>query len=61
MFLRLVETHLRLVKERGSSVIHIRDIPRLARSLGMDEEDFKDELRQKMRDLRDIFLEFLGD
>ncbi len=60
MFLRMVETHLRLLKERGSSVIGIADMSKLARSLGMEEEEFKEEVRTKMRTLREVFLEFLG-
>lgn len=60
MFLRMVETHLRLVKERGSSVVHPEDIPRLARSLNMEEEEFEEELKKSMKSLREIFLEFLG-
>ncbi len=59
MFLRMVETHLRLIKERGSSVIQNSDIPRLAKSLGMEGEDFVEELNRKRKILRDIFLEFL--
>ncbi len=60
MFLRLTETHLRLIKERGSSVIHPEDVPRIARSIGSDPEEFREELRKRMGTLRDIFLEFLG-
>ncbi len=60
MFLRLTETHLRLIRERGSSVVQPDDIPKIARSLGMDREEFEEELRRDMRVLREIFLEFLG-
>ncbi|WP_457634740.1 hypothetical protein, partial [Persephonella sp.] len=61
MFLRLGETHLRLVKERGSSVIQPGDLPKLARSLNMEEEDFSYELNRNMKILREVFLEFLGE
>lgn len=60
LFLRQVETHLRLLKEGGSSVIHRQDVPRLARSLNMDEAEFVEDLKKSMRILRDTFLEFLG-
>ncbi len=60
MFLRLVETHLRLIKERASSTVHTQDIPKIAKSLDMDEEEFRDELRKNMKVLREVFLEFLG-
>jgi len=60
MFLRLVETHLRLIKERGSSVLQGRDFERVGKSLGMEGEELKEELRVKMKTLREIFLEFLG-
>ncbi len=59
MFLRLAETHLRLIKERASSVLKTDDLPKVARSLGMDEEEFREELRKNMKTLREIFLEFL--
>ena len=60
LFLRLTETHLRLVKERGSSVLSKEDMPKIARSLGMSCEEFEDELKKSMRTLREVFLEFLG-
>ncbi len=60
MFLRQVETHLRLVKERGSSVLQRQDFPGLARSMNLEEEEFEEELRKSMEILRDTFLEFLG-
>jgi glutamate-ammonia-ligase adenylyltransferase len=60
MFLRTVETILRLSKERGGSVLHDRDIPRIARFLNMDREDFTQELRRNQHILREAFLEFLG-
>ncbi|RLJ70446.1 glutamate-ammonia-ligase adenylyltransferase [Hydrogenivirga caldilitoris] len=60
MFLRLVETHLRLVKERGSSVLSREDIPKIARSLNMKEGDFEEELSKSMKILREVFLEYLG-
>ncbi len=60
MFLRLVETHLRLMKERSSSVLGPSDMLKVAMSLGMEEESFKEELKKNMRALREVFLEFLG-
>ena len=59
MFLRLVETHLRLMKERGTSVLREQDIPAVANSLGMDEKEFKEELKEKMKKLREVFNSFL--
>lgn len=59
MFLRLVETHLRLMKERGTSVLTEQDIPKVATSIGMDEERFRKELKKRMEKLRDTFNKFL--
>ena len=61
MFLRLVETHLRLIKERASSVLDSRTMPKVALSLGMDEGEFEEELKKNMKSLREVFLEFIGD
>ncbi len=60
IFLRIVETILRLSKERGSSILTDRDIPRVARFLDMDTEDFHQELKKHRQILRETFLEFLG-
>ncbi len=60
MFLRLVETHLRLMKERGTSVLTPQDVPRVALSLGMEEEEFRERLREEMKKMRETYLEFLG-
>ena len=60
MFLRLVETHLRLIKERASSVLQKEDFQRVAKTLDMEGSELKEELRVKMGKLREIFLEFLG-
>ncbi len=60
MFLRMVETHLRLIKERGSSVLQGRDFERVAVSLGMEEEELREELRIRMSNMREVFLEYLG-
>lgn len=59
MFLRLTETHLRLIKERGTSVLKEQDIPAVANSLGMDEKEFREELKEKMAKLREVFNYFL--
>ena len=59
MFLRLTETHLRLIKERGTSILSEQDIPKVATSLGMDREEFKKVLKERMRRLREIFNSFL--
>ncbi|NPA33276.1 MAG: bifunctional [glutamate--ammonia ligase]-adenylyl-L-tyrosine phosphorylase/[glutamate--ammonia-ligase] adenylyltransferase [Aquificae bacterium] len=60
MFLRLVETNLRLIKERGTSVLTKEDLPKLASSLGMSEEEFERELKERMKKLREVFNEFLA-
>ncbi|MDQ7081871.1 MAG: hypothetical protein Q9N34_01900 [Aquificota bacterium] len=60
MFLRRTETHLRLLKERGSSVIRREDIPALARSMNLEADEFKEEIRKSTHILRETFLEFLG-
>ncbi len=60
MFLRLVETRLRLSKEGGGSVMGKLDAQTLASSLGMDAEEFWDEVRQSMKRLRDTFLEIFS-
>ncbi len=60
MFLRLVETHLRLIKERASSVLHREDFNRVARTLGMKGDELREELNVKMGKMRETFLEFLG-
>ena len=60
MFLRMAETHLRLVKEVGGSFMKNTDIPKVARSMGMEEDEFHERLRVHMKTLRDVFLEFLG-
>lgn len=60
LFLRLVETHLRFLKERGSSLLTKGDIPRVATSLGMTPDELEDQLLRRMGTLREVFLEFLG-
>ncbi|GAB6065341.1 bifunctional [glutamate--ammonia ligase]-adenylyl-L-tyrosine phosphorylase/[glutamate--ammonia-ligase] adenylyltransferase [Aquifex pyrophilus] len=60
MFLRLVETHLRLIKERGTSVIKEEDIPALSLSVGMREGEFREKLRESMRVLRETFNRYLS-
>ncbi len=60
MFLRLVETQLRLLKERGSSVLKLQDAKKIANSLNMEEDEFLEEIRKNMRTLREIFLDVLG-
>ncbi|WP_340695292.1 glutamine-synthetase adenylyltransferase [Hydrogenobacter thermophilus] len=57
MFLRLVETRLRLSKERGTSVLSAQDITRVANSLSMDRDEFLEDLKLRMKDMREIFLE----
>jgi len=56
MFLRLVETKLRLSKERGTSVMSPRDRAIIASSLNMDEEEFLNKLSKNMEILRAMFL-----
>ncbi len=60
MFLRLVETHLRLIKERGVSVIKEEDIPILSLSVGMNEQQFKEKLLKSMNTLRETFNRYLS-
>ncbi|AAC07604.1 glutamate ammonia ligase adenylyl-transferase [Aquifex aeolicus VF5] len=60
MFLRLVETHLRLSKERGTSVLSEQDIPKVALSLGMKPEELKESIKEKMKKMREVFNEFLA-
>ncbi len=60
MFFRLVETKLRLSKERGTSVLTPQDIPKVAVSLNMEKDELLEELRNRMREMRDIFLEVLS-
>ncbi len=57
MFLRLVETRLRLSKERGTSVLTPQDAPKVASSLNMEKEEFLETLKASMGELREIFLE----
>ncbi len=56
MFLRLVETKLRLSKERGTSVISPRDKAIIASSLNMEEDEFLKILNERMETLRGMFL-----
>ncbi|NPB06206.1 MAG: glutamine-synthetase adenylyltransferase [Aquificae bacterium] len=60
LFLRRVETHLRLSKERGTSVLTPQDLPRVALSMGLEPETFEKELKRKMKALRRAFEEFLA-
>ncbi|MFN7064836.1 MAG: glutamine-synthetase adenylyltransferase [Aquificaceae bacterium] len=57
LFLRLVETRLRLSKESGGSLLSPQDIKRVANSLGMGGEDLEERIRESMRRLREVFLE----
>jgi len=59
IFLRQVETHLRLLRESGGSVVRKRDIPVLARSFGIEEEEFEEDLKRARKILRESLLEFL--
>ncbi len=61
IFLRAVETVLRLSKETGSSALRDKDFPRISRFLSMDEEEFSQQLRRNRQILRETFLEFLGE
>ncbi|RMH79648.1 MAG: glutamine-synthetase adenylyltransferase [Acidobacteria bacterium] len=60
LFLRLVETRLRLSRERPGSVIGPQDTWRVASSMGMSPEELKDRLKQTMKSMREIFLEVFG-
>ncbi|MFN3870157.1 MAG: glutamine-synthetase adenylyltransferase [Aquificaceae bacterium] len=55
IFLRLVETRLRLSKESAGSLLSPQDIKRVGNSLGM--EDLEDRIKESMKKLREIFLE----
>lgn len=57
MFLRLVETRLRLSKERGVSTLTQQDIKMVASSLGRDEKELFEEIKERMMETRGIFLE----
>ncbi|MEJ5338632.1 MAG: glutamine-synthetase adenylyltransferase [Aquificaceae bacterium] len=56
-FLRLVETRLRLSKERAGSLLGPQDMKRVASSLGMQTEELQEKVMGSMKRLRDIFLE----
>ncbi len=56
-FLRLVETRLRLSKERAGSLLGHQENKRVASSLGMQEDELKEKVADSMRKLREIFLE----
>ncbi len=60
MFLRLVETRLRLSRESGGSVMSRLDAGALASSLGMEGDEFWDEVKHSMRRLRDAFSEIFS-
>ena len=59
IFLRQVETHLRLLRESGGSVVRNQDIPVLARSFDVEEEEFLEDLKRSRKVLREALLEFL--
>ena len=56
-FLRLVETRLRLSKERAGSLLGPQESKKVASSLGMQEEELKEKVADSMKRLREIFLE----
>ncbi len=56
-FLRLVETRLRLSKERAGSLLGPQEGKRVASSLGMQEDELKEKVADSMKRLREIFLE----
>ena len=57
IFLRLVETRLRLSKERAGSLLGPQESKRVASSLGMQVEELQEKVGQSTRRLREIFLE----
>ncbi len=57
MFLRLVETRLRLSKEKAGSVLGPQELKRVASSLGMHSEELQERIMESMRRLREAFLE----
>lgn len=57
IFLRLVETRLRLSKESGGSFLSWQDMKRVGSSLGMQGEELEEKVKESMRRLREIFLE----
>ena len=61
LFLRAVETILRLSKESGSSVLRESDLPRVARFFNTDKDDLLYEFKRHRQILRETFLEFIGD
>ncbi len=56
IFLRSVETRLRISKERGTSVISPKDFEILSSSFNMSSDEFRKEIFYKMGRLREIFL-----
>ncbi len=56
-FLRLVETRLRLSKERAGSLLGPQESKKVASSLGMQEDELKEKVADSMKRLREIFLE----
>ncbi len=57
LFLRLVETRLRLSKEAGGSLLSPQDMKRVGSSLGMHGEEVEERVRESMKRLREVFLE----
>lgn len=57
LFLRLVETRLRLAKESAGSTLTPQDLPRVASSVGMQEDELIEKVHQAMKSLREVFLE----
>ncbi|MFN4013648.1 MAG: glutamine-synthetase adenylyltransferase [Aquificaceae bacterium] len=57
LFLRLVETRLRLSKESAASLLSQQDVKRVASSMGMQGEELEERIRESMRRLREVFFE----
>ncbi|MDW8066414.1 MAG: bifunctional [glutamate--ammonia ligase]-adenylyl-L-tyrosine phosphorylase/[glutamate--ammonia-ligase] adenylyltransferase, partial [Aquificaceae bacterium] len=57
LFLRLVETRLRLSKESAGSVLSLQEINKVANSLGISAEELEEKIKGSMKRLREIFLE----
>ena len=60
MFLRTVETQLRISKDRSTSVISPSDISVISASLNMEESEFLKKLKENMETLRDYFIRIFG-
>ncbi|ADC88762.1 (Glutamate--ammonia-ligase) adenylyltransferase [Thermocrinis albus DSM 14484] len=57
LFLRKVETHLRLSRESATSVLQTQDIQKVAGSMNMSPQDLEEKITEATGRLREAFLE----